>query len=877
MATHYDNILQLTSPSLSAADTWLRLGQFSHDLGWRPSDQLEEPLASDFATAHLLVEHGLENTAVLSFLRRPRNFLEFGMDEKSRLLSLSYNNLVDWHVVIEAEAVNYVYVRTRVPTIVEREIISRDKVERLRSEVFEAITERRPNPNVPALDDALIRTISFWKRSLAAELRYVPKNENISALFNSIMFVRAIEDLRARTGTSSSIPLLRHSVQTVKPGRGLSHVLREAVESSMGLGHAPAFLDAERLGVFDALDGIQCRLLIEDFYVNRHAPYPYDFCLMSKHALSRIYEHYVSMLREEETPQLSFVPVLPKEHSNKSSGTVYTPHYIARFFARFLREQLPPTVFRQIRSIDPACGSGMFLRTLLELQAESARDFRSNPVAIGALFENVSGIDSDANAIEASRLSLTLLHLALTGSAPQKLDLRTLDAFEYLDKFPHRRGSVDAILMNPPFVSLEAQTPATREKLRAYLGDSAVGRQDTYLGFIQLAMELLGPGGYGLFVLPHNFLLGKNAAPVRRLIADSAWVRALIDLSAVDVFEGTGVYVILLIFQKKLINHSGPAAMIVRCSESPGRALQAAVEGQRIESSAYAIYDVDQEQFQRDSWLMLPPSESSIRTKMLEHPSLDTYLDIKQGIVTGADRVFIIPATDVPVGEEKIFMEFLPDRDMHAYVVPEKASLRVFHPFEGSRLLDDDELRDRYPKTWKYLEGHQTALQRRKPLARYRKAWWEPMWPRPESVRRKKIVAPHLALMPRFAADLSGRYAVSHGPMFVVRETGASEDDLIKFFCAVLNSSACYWYVSKHSHTYRNGYALLEPKTLRKTPVPDPAKVPTATMKKLLRLVDETISRDGLVENERRLDRLVCDLYRLSKSERILVGCETED
>ena len=82
---------------------------------------------------------------------------------------MSYNNLVDWHVAIEGLAIDFVYVRTRVPTSVQRYEFSRENYESLRSEMFEQIVGRRPSPNIPALDDALIKTISLWKRSLSAE------------------------------------------------------------------------------------------------------------------------------------------------------------------------------------------------------------------------------------------------------------------------------------------------------------------------------------------------------------------------------------------------------------------------------------------------------------------------------------------------------------------------------------------------------------------------------------------------------------------------------------------------------------------------------------------------------------------------------------
>src|SRR5436190_1605710 len=81
---------------------------------------------------------------------------------------------------------HFIYNRTDPPTIVESRLISPDNLDSLRSEAFEQITGKRPNPNIPALDDALIKTISSWKRNLVAEMGEIGQsalNEVYSALF----------------------------------------------------------------------------------------------------------------------------------------------------------------------------------------------------------------------------------------------------------------------------------------------------------------------------------------------------------------------------------------------------------------------------------------------------------------------------------------------------------------------------------------------------------------------------------------------------------------------------------------------------------------------------------------------------------------------
>ena len=99
----------------------------------------------------------------------------------------------------------------------------------------------------------------------------------------------------------------------------------------------------DSLQVFNDLDRETVLRLCLDFYDNRFATtYEYDFSLISKHALSRIYEHYVSVLRDVDSPQLQLFKSLPETETNRALGGIYTPQYIARFFGRYLRKNITP-------------------------------------------------------------------------------------------------------------------------------------------------------------------------------------------------------------------------------------------------------------------------------------------------------------------------------------------------------------------------------------------------------------------------------------------------------------------------------------------------------------------------------------------------------
>ena len=114
---------------------------------------------------------------------------------------------MDWHLYIEPDEITFCFNRTK-PVYAESKPISRYDYDSLRNEAFDQIIGRKPTPNLPSLDQALIETIASWRRVLAAELGYTIPTGNLSTLFNAILFARTIEDQRRRIAPTSNQLLL---------------------------------------------------------------------------------------------------------------------------------------------------------------------------------------------------------------------------------------------------------------------------------------------------------------------------------------------------------------------------------------------------------------------------------------------------------------------------------------------------------------------------------------------------------------------------------------------------------------------------------------------------------------------------------------------
>ena len=360
-----------------------------------------------------------------------------------------------------------------------------------------------------------------------------------------------------------------------------------------------------------------------------------------------------------------------------------------------------------------------------------------------------------------------------------------------------------------------------RDRVSLTMGELSKARPDLFLAFLRLGLKAARDGGYLLFVLPHSFLLARNASELRKHIAETCWVHVLDDLSEIPVFEGIGSYLILIVLKKRPgSSGTAPRAAIVRCREFVGRALSAALQRRFQKTDFYEVFEVDQKSFQRDTWTIVSREELTVHRKLETHPCLREIADVRQGMVTGCDDVFIRDAEDIPASDRKVWLPFLRDREIERYHVPRATKKRVFYPFEGDVPLTEHDLRERFPKTYQQLCATRSRLVARGPVRAERVEWWRPDQPRPpKNMLRPKLVTPHLVLRPRFALDKSGRFAVSRSPLILCR-AGADDMLFLKYLLAILNSTVGYWQTAARSHKYRSGYTMLEVKTLRDTRIP---------------------------------------------------------
>ncbi|MDA0200063.1 MAG: N-6 DNA methylase, partial [Bacteroidetes bacterium] len=130
-----------------------------------------------------------------------------------------------------------------------------------------------------------------------------------------------------------------------------------------------------------------------------------------------------------------------------------------------------------VRVLDPACGSGIFLKEALRELAR--RDSNAHAV--------IRGLDISDLSVVMSRFVVG--RAASDAPFEVTVDITVDDALEAEWRMPH------IVLMNPPFVQVENLDEAQRASASRVLGAAAAGRFDLSMAFIAKASTEIADAG----------------------------------------------------------------------------------------------------------------------------------------------------------------------------------------------------------------------------------------------------------------------------------------------------------------------------------------------------------------------------------------------
>ena len=481
------------------------------------------------------------------------------------------------------------------------------------------------------VDDAFLKEIEGWRDLLARNLAIrnaalsVPElNYAVQMTIDRIVFLRICEDRGIEPQEQLKALLEQEDVYAglcdlfrkadTRYNSGLFHFEQEKMQSS-----SP---DGLSLGL--AIDDKTLKEIIKSLYF----PCPYVFSVIPADILGQVYERFLGKVIRLTAGHQAKVEEKPEVR--KAGGVYYTPTYIVNYIIKNtvgkLLEGKTPKEAAGLKILDPACGSGSFLlgayQYLLDwhtkwytdndpgqwAKAASPRVYQAQGGALRQaqdsdwrlttsekkriLLNNIHGVDIDPQAVEVTKLSLSLKVLegesqesigtqlglfkeralpdlgrniqcgnSLIGPDyyegqmfPDEEERKRVNAFNWQAAFPQVfiAGGFDAVIGNPPWISLSGKFGAEifpsqqiEYLIRRHHGNTYMPNMYEY--FVAQGLNLVRDSGFFGFIVPDRLGFNRQFVELRRRILSET---RIVSLLYKVPFPGITADTLVFIFQK---------------------------------------------------------------------------------------------------------------------------------------------------------------------------------------------------------------------------------------------------------------------------------------------------------------------------------------
>lgn len=496
---------------------------------------------------------------------------------------------------------------------------------------------------------------------------------------------------------------------------------------------------------------------------------------------------------------------------------------------------------REIKVVDPACGSGAFLVAAFDcLYSEYEKVNERIAELTGQrgildlnkeiLNNNIYGVDINDESIEITKLSIWL-KTAERGKHLESLDSNFLSgnslgfdiptpdsSFVWKEHFKDifDKGGFDVVLGNPPYV---------RQELFGDLKSWLEGRYEVYHGvldlygyFFELGVRLLSEGGRMAYISNSTFFKTNSSIKLRKYLSTQASIEKIVDFGDLQVFEGVTTYPAIVVLQKRQPQINNRVEILPLKGCLPENILMEFERNKDV---------MDHRQLGHSGWQLESKEKFELKQKLTRNcrELRDVYGSPYRGLLTGFNDAFVIDlktkneiiAKDPKSNE--IIKPFLEGKDLKKW----RAEPRDIFVIFTRRGIDIDQ----YFGVKEYLERYKDRLQPKtknwdtenkgkkwtgRKSGPYK--WYEIQ----DTVayhlefEKPKIQYGHFSPESLFHYNTSGSY--SNDKTYII-----PTNDL--FLYGLLNSSV-YWYLIKSICPFvRGGFYEVRAQYIEKLPIPE--------------------------------------------------------
>ena len=439
------------------------------------------------------------------------------------------------------------------------------------------------------------------------------------------------------------------------------------------------------------------------------------------------------------------------------------------------------------------------------------------------------------------------------------------NAFEWRFEFPEVLNDdgdfvgFDCIIANPPYVKVQE---LDHKLIDWYKENKKVAhkRIDISILFFELSQSLLKNNGVGSFISSNQFLVTEYGRKLREFLLNDYALTSMIDYGDLPIFEDALTYVSIFNLSK-----NKPTDFSYCKVEN--------IDDAKILNFNNKI-KIDIAKLSNDNWVLSSKNNKDILEKILKQKTLSKIAKCSYGIVSGADSIFI-------VNDKVIESEHLEKDSLLPLIRANNCSrydyanydLQIIYPFKyddgATVLLTEDEFKNTFPNTFKYLLSKRELLEERKDsrktFADSNKWYSLTRFGQLENFKKEKIVFPGEQKKPKFSIDRN-QSGYSGARVFGVTITETEIN--LKFLLAILNSKVITFVIHSTFPVKAGGYFSMSSTFVEKLPI---IQLSASNQKPLIDLTTKILEAKQKGEDtstlELEVDQLVYQLYDLTEEE----------
>lgn len=393
-----------------------------------------------------------------------------------------------------------------------------------------------------------------------------------------------------------------------------------------------------------------------------------------------------------------------ENNKSKDLGQVFTPDYVVDLILDDIGYTHNHIIDKKI--MEPSFGKGVFLLHILRRLIIECELFNfSKEETIKQIENNVYGIEIDEACFNET---VERINDFLSGFGLQdvKLNLYLQDALEW-DKFDF----FDYLSGNPPFLRLHNLGKKNRTAIKDF--EFSKGMTDMYIAFFEIGLKMLNNNGKLGYITPNSYLTNTSQRSFRKYLLEKNLLQTIENYGNWKVFDNFDTYTCVTILNKNKDNTSFNYSSI---------------EG--VERKYITTYDNDYfktgNEWTGDAWVLTSQDNIDfLKSIKARTKKISDYGTIQYGFATNKDDVYISKnIQDTDKETIKIFNGYEVETELLKKIVKISkyhgtGNYWILFPYKvnerdgTTNVIEEEEMKIKYPLAYKYFLSHREELQRR--------------------------------------------------------------------------------------------------------------------------------------------------------------------